>query len=125
MYVYIAFSLLSNVFIFIRAYTLILSGAKQGETVHRNMIKSLLYASLGQFYNRIPIGRIVNRLTKDLRELDESIGYAIGNVLVNFFQLAGTLTITIYGSTPYVLIPIAVVAYFSHRVRKYYMKTQR
>jgi len=123
--VYIAFSLLSNVFIFIRAYTLILSGAKQGETVHRNMIKSLLYASLGQFYNRIPIGRIVNRLTKDLRELDESIGYAIGNVLVNFFQLAGTLTITIYGSTPYVLIPIAVVAYFSHRVRKYYMKTQR
>lgn len=122
---YIAFSLLSNVFIFIRAYTLILSGAKQGETVHRNMIKSLLYASLGQFYNRIPIGRIVNRLTKDLRELDESIGYAIGNVLVNFFQLAGTLTITIYGSTPYVLIPIAVVAYFSHRVRKYYMKTQR
>jgi len=123
--VYIAFSLLSNVFIFIRAYTLILSGAKQGETVHRNMIKALLYASLGQFYNRIPIGRIVNRLTKDLRELDESIGYAIGNVLVNFFQLAGTLTITIYGSTPYVLIPIAVVAYFSHRVRKYYMKTQR
>lgn len=122
---YIAFSLLSNVFIFIRAYTLILSGAKQGETVHRNMIKALLYASLGQFYNRIPIGRIVNRLTKDLRELDESIGYAIGNVLVNFFQLAGTLTITIYGSTPYVLIPIAVVAYFSHRVRKYYMKTQR
>jgi len=113
------------VFIFIRAYTLILSGAKQGETVHRNMIKALLYASLGQFYNRIPIGRIVNRLTKDLRELDESIGYAIGNVLVNFFQLAGTLTITIYGSTPYVLIPIAVVAYFSHRVRKYYMKTQR
>lgn len=44
-----------------------MSGAKQGQAVHRSMIKALLYASLGKFYNRVPIGRIVNRLTKDLR----------------------------------------------------------
>jgi len=89
------------------------------------MIKSLLYASLGKFYNRVPIGRIVNRLTKDLRELDESVGFAIGNLLVCIFSLLGTLTICIYGSTPLVLIPMVIVAYFSHKVRAYYMKTQR
>jgi ATP-binding cassette subfamily C (CFTR/MRP) protein 1 len=60
-------SIFSNLFILFRLYTLILSGAKQGEKVHKSMMKSLLYASLGNFYNRIPIGRIINRLTKDLR----------------------------------------------------------
>lgn len=63
-------SIFSNLFIFFRAYTLVRSGAKQGERVHRGMMKSLLYASLSNFYNRVPVGRIINRLTKDLRELD-------------------------------------------------------
>jgi hypothetical protein len=36
-------------------------------TVHKSMIKGLLYASLSNFYNRVPVGRIINRLTKDLR----------------------------------------------------------
>lgn len=115
----------SNFFIFFRAYTLVLSGAKQGEVVHKSMVKSLLYASLSNFYNRVPIGRIINRLTKDLRELDEAIGFAIGTLLVNFFTLLSTLTICVYSSTPWVLVPISIVLYFSNQLRNYYMKTQR
>ena len=89
------------------------------------MVKSLLYASLNNFYNRVPVGRIINRLTKDLRELDEAIGFAIGTFLVNFFGLLSTLTICVYSSTPWVLVPISIVLYFSNRLRNYYMKTQR
>jgi ATP-binding cassette subfamily C (CFTR/MRP) protein 1 len=55
---------------FIRAYVLVLSGFKQGEFVHKKIIQALLYASMNEFYARVPIGRIMNRLTKDLRELD-------------------------------------------------------
>jgi len=51
----------------IRAYTLITGGIKLGATSHKKIIKSLLYAPLMKFYNRVPLGRIVNRLTKDLR----------------------------------------------------------
>lgn len=125
LYIYITLSIFSNIFIFFRAYSLVISGAKQGEKVHKSMLKSLLYASLSNFYNRVPVGRIINRLTKDLRELDEAIGFAIGNVLVNFFSLLSTLTICIYGSTPFILIPIAFVIFLSNLVRNFYMKTQR
>lgn len=52
---------------FVRAYTLVLSGFKQGELVHKRIVQSLLYASLNDFYARVPTGRIMNRLTKDLR----------------------------------------------------------
>ncbi len=70
LYIYIALTVTSDLFIFFRAYKLVISGARQGQTVHKKMMKALLYASLGNFFNRVPVGRIINRLTKDLRELD-------------------------------------------------------
>ena len=114
----------AGLFIFYRAYNLIMAGARQGYIVHTKMIKALLYASLGNFFNRVPVGRIVNRLTKDLRELDEVIGFKIGNLLLDFFRLIGDISICIYASTPLVLIPLLFISYLSHRVRKYYMKSQ-
>lgn len=125
LYVYLALSVLSSLSAFLRAYILVLSGFKQGEIVHRKIIKSLLYASLNEFYSRIPVGRIMNRLTKDLRELDETIGYAMGNYLTNLFSLIGTLSICIYGSTPFMIIPCIIIIYLCNRLRGYYMNTQR
>jgi ABC-type multidrug transport system fused ATPase/permease subunit len=124
LYLYVGLSVGSNVFILFRAYKLIMAGARQGEIVHRKMMKSLLYASLGDFFNRVPVGRIVNRLTKDLRELDEEIGIKVGNVLVTTFRLAGNLVICVYGSSPWIIIPIFIVGFLAHRVRTYYMKSQ-
>ncbi len=51
----------------IRAYVLIIGGIKCGGKMHKKITKSLFYASLNKFYNRVPLGRIVNRLSKDLR----------------------------------------------------------
>lgn len=104
---------------------LILSGARQGEIVNKKMISSLLGASLSKFFNRIPTGRILNRLTHDLRELDEAIGPAIGGLLVCVFQMLGTIAICIYSSTPYLVIPILVMAYACIRLKNYYLSTQR
>ena len=67
LYIYVGLSIGATIFIFIRVYKLIMAGTEQGYKVHKKMIKSLLYASLGNFFNRVPIGRIINRLTKDLR----------------------------------------------------------
>lgn len=93
--------------------------------MHRLMINALLKASLRKFYSRVPIGRIVNRLTKDLRELDEAIGPAIGGLLVCFFQLLGTISICVYSSTPYLLIPTAIIAYLCWKLKDYYLTAQR
>jgi len=73
----------------------------------------------------VPVGRIINRLTKDLRELDEAIGYALGSLLVTIFQLLGTIAICLYASNPLVVIPVLFVAYCCIKIKKYYMKTQR
>jgi hypothetical protein len=48
-----------------------LSGVRQGKIAHQNMIKGLLYASIPKFFDRVPTGRILNRTSKDLKEIDE------------------------------------------------------
>ena len=108
-----------------RAYILVSSGVRQGRIIHKGMIKSLLYASLVKFYNRVPVGRILNRLSKDLRELDEAIGYAVGNFLVSFFRLLAGLVMCFYASTPLIAIPCFLVGYLCIKINRYYLNSQR
>jgi ATP-binding cassette, subfamily C (CFTR/MRP), member 1 len=89
------------------------------------MIKGLLYASLSNFFNRVPTGRIMNRLTKDLRELDEAIMSALWFVLMCLAILLICLTICIYTTSFLGVVPVIVITYISNRVRRYYLKTQR
>jgi ATP-binding cassette, subfamily C (CFTR/MRP), member 1 len=112
------------VFLFVICYTIVVAGARQSTIVHKEMIKRLLYASLGNFYNRVPTGRIVNRLTKDLRELDETIMYSFLYLLISLFELLNTLTICVYTTSPLVVIPMLLIAYLANLLRKYYLRTQ-
>ena len=104
---------------------MVISSARQSTTVHRSMIKGLLYASLSNFYNRVPVGRIINRLTKDLRELDEAITNSIANVLITIFQLLSILVVCVYASSPFAIIPMILAGWLSMKLRNYYLKTQR
>jgi ATP-binding cassette, subfamily C (CFTR/MRP), member 1 len=67
LYVFIGLTLSATVFIFLQALILTFTGVKQGQRVHSNIIKGLIYANLNKFFNRVPLGRIINRLSKDLK----------------------------------------------------------
>jgi ABC-type multidrug transport system fused ATPase/permease subunit len=100
-------------------------GIRQGLVAHTKMIKGLIYASIPEFFDRVPIGRILNRASKDITEIDENVEYAFGWMLVKVFGLTGNLIICVYASTPYVLIPIVVFLVICYRAQCYYMKTKR
>ena len=88
-------------------------------------MKSLLYASIPEFYNRVPVGRILNRISSNLREVDESVGEVIFEALIEFFVLLSTLFICIYASTVLTLIPIVIIFFICYKLQKYYLKSQR
>jgi ATP-binding cassette, subfamily C (CFTR/MRP), member 1 len=80
---------------------------------------------LNEFHERVPVGRIMNRLTKDMRELDESIGNSLTYFLNNSFTLIGTIIVCVYGSTLLMVVPVLIVMHLCNRLRIYYMQTQR
>lgn len=114
--------MLSNLFILVHTIINAISSAKQSKFVHDKVTKSLLYASLSNFFNRVPVGRILNRLTRDLREVDEDIADAMSWVIISFFELLSTLTICIYASSVFAVIPMVIIGLISNEFRKYYMK---
>jgi ABC-type multidrug transport system fused ATPase/permease subunit len=125
LWLFAGLSIGSAFFALARALTLVLSGIKQGTVAHKRMVKGLLYASIPEFYDRVPIGRILNRVSKDLRELDETIGFSVGSLLVNLFLLIGNLSICVYASTPFILIPVALFLLICNKLKTYYMNSQR
>ena len=68
--IYSFFAIGYGAFSGIRAFTLVRSNLKAVKKLHKNMIKGLLKAPINNFYDRIPIGRILNRFSDDLNVCD-------------------------------------------------------
>jgi ATP-binding cassette subfamily C (CFTR/MRP) protein 1 len=87
------------------------------------MISNLLFSSLNEFFDRVPLGRIFNRLSKDLNSVDMNISVALNSTLVFCFFLASAIiTICICG-TYYIFLPITVVyIIILHFLRVHYTK---
>lgn len=49
------------------------------------MILSLLFAPLNEFFERVPLGRIYNRLSKDLSVIDLDVAFSVGMSILSFF----------------------------------------
>jgi ABC-type multidrug transport system fused ATPase/permease subunit len=124
LYAFIGLTLTGTIFIFLQALILTVAGVKQGNNVHRNIIKGLLYADIIQFFNRVPLGRILGRLSKDLKELDEVITAIFCSSITSLFKILSCIIITIYTSTPYAIVPIIIVAILFIKVRSVYINSQ-
>lgn len=89
------------------------------------MFSNLLFSSLNEFFDRVPLGRILNRLSKDLNAVDSNFPSVAGNVLVFLFFLIGNVIIIVYCSTVWVLLPILIYVICCYYLKNYYMKSQR
>ena len=63
------FSLSYGVFAWFRSLFITLANLRTCKKIHNEIIERLLYAPIVEFFDRIPIGRILNRLSKDLAVL--------------------------------------------------------
>lgn len=63
------FSLLSvlyGIVAMIRGAICLFSNVEASRSLHRSMISSLIFAPLTEFFERVPLGRLLNVLSKDM-----------------------------------------------------------
>jgi ABC-type multidrug transport system fused ATPase/permease subunit len=121
LYLYVGLALSSMVFLFIQTYSLVISSVQQREKMHSSILKQLLYSSYTNFFNRVPMGRILNRLGKDIQQLDEVIGLSLSTCLLSFVKFVSGVIIMIYASSAYVIIPVAVICFIFYLLRRYFV----
>eukprot|EP00656_Telonema_subtile_P006591 TRINITY_DN13051_c0_g1_i1.p1 TRINITY_DN13051_c0_g1~~TRINITY_DN13051_c0_g1_i1.p1 ORF type:complete len:1450 (+),score=430.93 TRINITY_DN13051_c0_g1_i1:142-4491(+) len=88
-----------------------------GRTLHENMLAAVFRAPMA-FFHTNSTGRIINRFTKDMSDIDKSIAMFTSIFLRGIIQLLSTLAL-ISITTPFVMtciVPLLVVFWYIYRL---------
>ena len=95
-YLYLTFGGVSCISLMFRAVLLIVSGVKAGTRIHIAMLDRLVQAPINLFYDVTPLGRILNRLSKDQLDIEMEIAYNIGTVMTSLGGGVGAIAACVY-----------------------------
>ena len=111
--VYGAFGVGQAIFISAMSFTLAFSAVKATRTLHTKLLVNIMHSPMS-FFETTPVGRIVNRFSKDVNVIDETIPRSLGMFLRTLLTVMGIVFVISY-STPLFLIcllPLSVFYFF-------------
>jgi ATP-binding cassette subfamily C (CFTR/MRP) protein 1 len=121
--IYFVFAVSLGVFTFLRAFFLAAFGVKASETLHKNLLNSILRAPQS-FFDTTPLGRIISRFSKDLYQIDLE--------LVDFFDFFLFLSLNVVVSlgtilyvTPWFGVAIIPLGFVYFRILNYFRAVAR
>ena len=94
------------------------AGLWGGKSLHDDMIISLFRAPMS-FFNATPIGRIINRVARDVSSVDKGVMRSLSVFVRRIIQIIGSLAV-IGIVTPHTLAVFAPVMCLFYWIYKYY-----
>ncbi|TYZ60348.1 hypothetical protein PybrP1_011199 [[Pythium] brassicae (nom. inval.)] len=122
-YVFMLLNLAYAVALYFRAISTYAGGLRASRTLFRALLARLLRAPTA-FFDTTPTGRIVNRLSKDVYTVDESIPATWSMLLNTTMSVLATLA-TISYVTPVFMVILAPVLVGYYSSQRYFIKTSR
>ncbi|KAM6446472.1 ATP-binding cassette sub-family C member 4 isoform 1-T1 [Liasis olivaceus] len=92
-------------------------------TLHSRMFQSVLRTPV-LFFDRNPIGRILNRFSKDIGHLDDLLPLTFLDFVQTFLQVCGVVGVAI-AVIPWILIPLVPLLILFIFLRRYFLDTSR
>ena len=113
----------SFIFAVFRAYAFLLVSLRCSERLHDKMVVAILQAPV-LFFDSNPVGRILNRFSKDVGCMDELLPktFLISLQLGSLVLISSLLPIVANVWLLVVIVPMAVLAVY---ITRYYLKTSR
>ncbi|XP_051881887.1 multidrug resistance-associated protein 4 isoform X2 [Pristis pectinata] len=93
------------------------------QDLHNKMFTSIIRAPV-LFFDRNPVGRILNRFSKDVGHLDDLLPYTFMDFLQTLLQILGVLAVAV-SVIPWILIPITPLVVVFSFLRRYFLETSR
>ncbi|XP_031635712.1 multidrug resistance-associated protein 4-like [Contarinia nasturtii] len=117
--------LVASIFVFALARSISFYNVciKASQNLHDNMFKALISTSM-RFFNLNPPGRILNRFSRDIGTVDESLPKVFLDSIQTNLNMCGAIILTAF-VIPVVLIPLSVIAIVFWIIRGVYLKTSK
>ncbi|CAF1117338.1 unnamed protein product [Didymodactylos carnosus] len=90
-----------------------LSAYQAGKKLHYAILNGVLRAPMS-FFDTTPLGRIVNRFSRDIDSVDSSLPNSLSSALTTMVSVVVTMIILVYGSyfSIIALIPLSILFFF-------------
>jgi len=92
--------------------------------IHSRALGGVLASSMA-FFDTTPLGRVLNRFSKELQLVDVNIGMPMSNVLKFGLRLIFSIILIIYGTNPLLLIIFIPLSGGWYVLQKYYRNSAR
>ncbi|XP_014446420.1 multidrug resistance-associated protein 4 [Tupaia chinensis] len=93
------------------------------QTLHNKMFESILKAPV-LFFDRNPIGRILNRFSKDIGHMDDLLPLTFLDFIQTFLQVVGVVAVAA-AVIPWIIIPLVPLGIMFFVLRRYFLETSR
>ena len=96
---------------------------KASSVLHKDMLLSILKSNM-EFFESTPIGRIINRFSKDIEAVERSIPDSFRMLSRCFFHVLFTMLVIVY-STPWFLVALVPIVIIYVLVQRYFVRSMR
>ncbi|XP_019207867.1 multidrug resistance-associated protein 4 isoform X4 [Oreochromis niloticus] len=121
--VYAGLTATSVVFGFVRSLVFFNVLVSSAQTLHNNMFNAILRTPI-HFFDINPIGRILNRFSKDIGYLDSLLPWTFVDFIQVFLQVIGVIAVAAV-IIPWILIPVVPLLVVFLFLRCYFLQTSR
>ncbi|XP_077055732.1 ATP-binding cassette sub-family C member 4 [Siphateles boraxobius] len=111
------------IFGFMRGLIMFNCLVRSAETLHSRMFNSILKTPV-RFFDINPIGRILNRFSKDIGQLDSLLPWTFVDFIQVFLQIIGVIAVA-SSVIPWILIPVLPLLICFLILRRYFLRTSR
>ncbi|XP_050310916.1 multidrug resistance-associated protein 1 isoform X2 [Anthonomus grandis grandis] len=122
--VYGALGIGQVIVIFLASLALYVGTLNASKKLHLLLLSNVMRAPCTTFFDVTPVGRILNRFSKDVDTLDTVLPMTLRGWISCLFGVIGTLVVTCVATSLFILvaIPIAILYYF---IQRFYVATSR
>ena len=123
--IFFSFILGSGIIASFKLFIILRSSNRLSRNLSMMMIFKMVHASVNDFFDRVPIGRILNRFMKDMNQIDWGLAMCLSSLMDIVISCLIDLAATVYTASPIMIVFIAIFAYISWRMQKFYLKSLR
>ncbi|KAI8893302.1 P-loop containing nucleoside triphosphate hydrolase protein [Globomyces pollinis-pini] len=105
-----------------KVYVQYIGGAKASRTLHASLLHSILGSPM-RFFEITPVGRIINRFSKDIDEIDSTIMWLCAHFGTIIVGCIGKVILVSFVAPGF--ISTLFFLYFYYRIAKFYLQSSR
>ena len=111
--IYAALGFSQALFVLLAAFALALGGIFASQKLHNAMMDSIMRSPMS-FFDTTPLGRILNRFSKDVYTIDETIPRSLRGFIMTVFTVVSTIVVILIATPIFavVIVPLAFLYAF-------------